>query len=295
MANFEFKKLEVSDADFIRNQLGNPTREICDHSVGNMFMWRKGLDTEFEKSGGKLLLREHHKGKRYYALRLCDGDFIRRVRELLEYENGELNICSITDAELSLLRENFPDISVEADRGYADYVYDAADMISFSGRHYHSHKNHLNAFLRECDGATFLPLKADELSLLSDFLCEYKEAADKTSATAINEVEAAERLLPDIVNLGLLCNILRHGDKIIGFSVGEIVGDTLMMHIEKALPNYRGAYPMLTNSFAKEYAKNLKYTNREEDDGDEGLRLSKLSYHPLCIVQKYVVNIKSLL
>ena len=81
----------------------------------------------------------------------------------------------------------------------------------------------------------------------------------------------------------------------VGFSIGEIVGDTLIIHVEKALIEYQGVYPTLFNSFVKyvgEINPNLNYVNREDDSGDAGLRKSKLQYKPTHMVNKYLVKVK---
>jgi hypothetical protein len=65
----------------------------------------------------------------------------------------------------------------------------------------------------------------------------------------------------------------------------------LVIHIEKANMKLRGAYQVVNNEFARYYAskEGVKVINREEDVGDEGLRVSKKSYHPCEILQKYIV------
>lgn len=79
---------------------------------------------------------------------------------------------------------------------------------------------------------------------------------------------------------------------IVAMSVGEVVNDTLYCHIEKANRDYHGAYQMIVREFAShilEKYPDVKYINREEDVGDEGLRKSKLSYHPIDLLDKYCV------
>ena len=84
--------------------------------------------------------------------------------------------------------------------------------------------------------------------------------------------------------------VLLADGRVVGFSLGEIVGDTLFVHIEKADRTCKGAYQMLVNQFALRYAgEGVAYINREEDMGDEGLRRAKQSYHPVALLKKYHV------
>ena len=80
--------------------------------------------------------------------------------------------------------------------------------------------------------------------------------------------------------------------EVVAFIVGEVVGETLHVHIEKSLHQYSGSSEMINKSFV-EYVlskfPHIKYVNREDDAGDEGLRKSKLSYNPIMLLNKYNV------
>ena len=99
-------------------------------------------------------------------------------------------------------------------------------------------------------------------------------------------------LLPYIHKFGLIGGFLQVDDSIVAMSVGETINDTLYCHIEKADRNYQGSYQMIVKEFSNNsITDQVKYINREEDVGDEGLRTSKLSYHPHKLLEKYCVLI----
>ena len=55
----------------------------------------------------------------------------------------------------------------------------------------------------------------------------------------------------------------------------------LFVHIEKCLRAYSGIGETINHDFVSEFVGDgVKYVNREEDMGDEGLRKAKLSYFP---------------
>ena len=62
--------------------------------------------------------------------------------------------------------------------------------------------------------------------------------------------------------------------------------------MEKAFTEYDGTYPMINYMIANRFCKELKYINREEDMGLEGLRKSKLSYNPVIILDRYNARLK---
>ena len=77
----------------------------------------------------------------------------------------------------------------------------------------------------------------------------------------------------------------------VSLTIGEVLGDTLFVHIEKADISYAGAYQKTVNISARMMGNCVRYINREEDMGYEGLRTSKLSYHPAMLLEKWAVEV----
>ena len=65
--------------------------------------------------------------------------------------------------------------------------------------------------------------------------------------------------------------------------------NTAVIHVEKADPGIPGLYTAINNLFCKNTWSDVKYINREQDLGMEGLRKAKESYHPHHKVNKYTL------
>ncbi len=77
----------------------------------------------------------------------------------------------------------------------------------------------------------------------------------------------------------------------IAFALGSRLNqDTFDIHFEKAREDMDGAYAAINRAFARylrEKYPALRWLNREDDLGLEGLRKAKLSYNPDHLVEKY--------
>ena len=69
-------------------------------------------------------------------------------------------------------------------------------------------------------------------------------------------------------------------------NVGKAIQNALR-DIEKANPEFPGLYPVLQQQFLEREWSLIPFVNREQDLGIEGLRRSKLSYHPEYMVNKF--------
>jgi len=80
---------------------------------------------------------------------------------------------------------------------------------------------------------------------------------------------------------------------IAAYTVAErLTEDMVLIHFEKANPDYKGAYQAINRIFLAHNEENYKVVNREQDLGNENLRKAKLSYHPVDFLRKHKVTLK---
>ena len=116
-----------------------------------------------------------------------------------------------------------------------------------------------------------------------DFAAEFPD----TSSGALGELKLSQKMLAMPDKPWLLRGGMFDGDRLIALSLCEKCGETLIIHIEKALYSYTGIYPAMVQAEVEAFGDGCTYVNREDDAGDRGLRTSKLQYGPCKLTTKY--------
>ena len=296
----EFQKLEDRHIPSLLPYFGAQRYRISNYSAGAQFMWHKYLGTRFAEEEGCLILCDRFVGKSYFSWPLsAEGDPAAEERavEALERHCRENNIrlhfTNVPAERLAFLVSRYgTDVHVSDIRRWRDYLYNAEDFRSYPGGKYSGQRNHVNKFRKNNPDWSFSPLREEDLPEAEAFLREYAASQyGKEEALATEEMNAVFALLPHIFEYGMRAGVLRAGGKAVALSVGEVCGDTMVVHVEKALRGYEGAYPMVAHQFALKFTDgDIKYLNRMDDAGDMGLRKSKLQYLPCEIVGKYNIS-----
>ncbi|WP_230982638.1 DUF2156 domain-containing protein [Flavonifractor plautii] len=96
--------------------------------------------------------------------------------------------------------------------------------------------------------------------------------------------------------LGLEGGLIRVYGEVVAFTIGDrLSADTYDVHFEKAYGELQGAYAMINREFARWVRARhpeIRYLNREDDMGVEGLRKAKQSYYPDLMVEKHTAVMK---
>jgi hypothetical protein len=262
-------------------------------------MWRDLFGTQFAVEDGILYLKVTYlTGETAFAPPRGEGMSPEKTcGKIIEYceKNGLTpRLCSVSGSFLTAVQEmeSWRDAKIETDRAWSDYIYNSEDIKTLAGRKYSGQRNHMNKFDKANADWTFERVSESNLAEVREFFVNYsREHIKDYPAYDEGNIKTIE-VIDNLALYAQVGGILKTSGNIVGAAFGEVVGDTLFVHAEKALTEYQGAYQTLVNSFAKEFATaGVAYINREEDDGVMGLRTSKLSYHPVMLLDKYVVEL----
>lgn len=268
---------------------------ICDNTIGAVYQWRDIYVSHYAVADGCLCIRAGYGAYgECYTVPIGCGD-LSRAFDRIECDaktNGfPLRFCVVPEEALPLLAARYGDrMKAESVRDWADYLYEAEAFRTYAGKALHTQKNHVNRFYRDNpDARCAVVADAETEAKVYAFLDEYAAQHPEAPELERNELNGARELLKSRETLGQTAACLIAGDRVVALSIGEVKGDTLYVHVEKARLDVAGAYPAMAQAFVRLFP-DVMLVNREDDGGDAGLRYSKLQYRPLRLIEKYSVT-----
>lgn len=289
-----FRKLQLEDVEVVRAFLNKSKSRICDYTIGGLFMWRDYFDTEFVVDDGTLFFKvKYLRNETAFTVPVC-GDIESGISKLKEYckeKSLPLKFCTVSSENIELLRGYCDIKELVSERAWFDYLYLSEDLVKLSGRRYSGQRNHINKFNKLYPGYSFCEIDEGNLPAARAFIDEFFNHGEDLNDIGTEEMRKVYEVFDNYSVYKLHGGMIVVDGEIVAISVGEIVNDTLFVHIEKSNREYQGSYQVMVNEFAKHFASGLLYINREEDVGDEGLRTSKLSYHPVKLLEKSTVEV----
>lgn len=170
--------------------------------------------------------------------------------------------------------------------------YEGESLRTLAGRKNQKKRNHLNSFIKEYgDRVEYRKLNEKDFKDCKNVMSKWLEDKGEDSEFD-SEVRAIKRIFDNYDKLKDKIKIagIYIDSKLEAFSIGEMLNkDMAVIHIEKANSDIRGLYPYINKEFLVNEFSDVKFVNREEDLGIEGLRKAKLSYHPIKFAEKYTV------
>ncbi|HAT4246341.1 TPA: DUF2156 domain-containing protein [Clostridium perfringens] len=299
-----FKKITLKDKYLYYKYIDKNKFLSCEYSFATLFMWKEFNNIEYDILNNIFIIKKYDNNNGNFFMEplgdIDDIDLINLINHLELIRKEEERKWLFGDVSIGFLNRlkgiYKEDLIFEEEINNFDYVYDFNDLINLSGRKFRKKRNKYNHFIKNYNYKTkffksFLDNKEKKecLEFLDKWYLENKQKDDEFLA----EINGTRNLINYLEELDLDLIRLYVDNKLIGISIGEKFNDsTYIVHVEKCLKEFNGAYAFINNSLLKNSFLDLKYVNREEDLGVLGLRKSKMSYNPKFLERKYLVKIK---
>ena len=292
------RPLALPDRDLVGELLGESARQQSELTFTNLFMWREAYQLQLSNVEGALAIFSWRADPEDSFLfpPLGEGANAQTVRRCLEQMAASGHAAVMTRAtqeDLRRLAITEADFAIEPDRDNWDYVYLVDDLVNLAGNRYHRKRNHLEQFK---SGYRFHYRRLTRELVpacqeLQDKWCDEKHC--DLVATLRAEARAVKEVLDNFEVLGVTGGCIQIGEGIEAFALGELLNpETAVIHIEKANAAFHGLYQMINQQFLEHEWSHLRYVNREQDLGVEGLRRAKESYLPDHMVEKFTVKLR---
>ena len=296
----EFHKPQLTDKPWVDELLRRADHRGCEYNFTNLFVWSDAYDQRIARVGDFLVTRLCGSLGCSYIYPAGAGD-IAPVLAALEQDAAErgapLHLVCLTQPQVRELDSLFPGrFTFEADRDGFDYLYDIDRLADLGGKKLHAKRNHINRFVENNPSWVYEDITPESLpeclemdkewyrrSMVREGLAEERDLGD--------EGRALRLAMEHYHDLGLEGGLIRVYGEVVAFTMGDLLSsDTYDVHFEKAYGELQGAYAMINREFARRVRQRhpqVRYLNREDDMGVEGLRKAKESYYPDRMVEKY--------
>ncbi|HDQ25661.1 MAG TPA: DUF2156 domain-containing protein [bacterium] len=284
-----FGPLGLEHRGIIEEYFRGRRAEASELNFTEMFMWRKIRNTSICRIGESMVIKAEKDGRLFFYYPPLGIDAAAVVEKLLETDDSAA-VYGLTAEEAGVLGLPAEKYSIEADRKNFDYVYPADGLRVLAGRKYDGKRNHLKKF--EVLNYSFEAINGDNIREAVAF--QEKWCADRLcddDMSLQDESSAICELLGNFEELSAFGALLRVEGVVQGYTVADRLNeDTAVVMVEKANPGIRGIYQGLNRGFVEKFLGGFRFINREQDNGNEGLRKAKMSYHPVKFVEKTVIK-----
>lgn len=289
----QFKTLEIENKAAYDTFLLATGARGCEYNFANLYLWGRQRAAFYE---GSLVFFSQFNRKSVYPFPLTKGDIKPALDAIIQDAKKRGIPCRLTGLlpeDCQTLEKLYPgQFHYHFDRDGFDYVYAVDELAELKGRKYQRKRNHLNRFRQNHPEYTVEPItdeNTEEVLRLLDAWYADRLLADP-HADFIMEQNAIYKALHHRSALGIEGLVLRHNGQLLAMTMGSLLaGDTFDVQFEKALDRADGAYPTICWEFAR-YLRakypHLRWLNREDDMGLEGLRKAKLAYCPDHMIEK---------
>lgn len=293
----QFKPITIDDIGKLLPFAQACHTRSCDYTPGNLVMWARFMDYRYAIEEGTLFVQcksQLDMNSRAFLAPIGALPIEESIKVLRQHccEAGErFHLTAVPEDIYPALQELLPEHTATSLENWSDYIYSAESLATLKGKALNKKRNRYNKFIAENPEHSYNRCTADDIKEIVRFLASNRDCQHNRE----DNMRCYEQwqCIATVRNLTLYAQhagILRVKGEIAAFTLGELFGDTLYVHIEKADHNIAGASEAINRMFINDMLgehPGIVYVNREEDLGDPGLRQVKRAYNPAMMLHRY--------
>lgn len=295
----EFKSPQLTDRAWALPLLMAENCMASQYNFANLYLWSRAFGQFIARRDDRLLvISRYHNADGCYAYPVGSGplgDALDALSADAKEHGAGLTLLGVTGPQRARLEEEFPGrFNFEEDRDNWDYLYDINRLADLGGKKLHAKRNHIHRFDDAFPDWLFEPIGPENLKeciAVGEAWAAEHHGEEEGSDTLHEETVALIEALYQRETLGMEGGLIRAGGEVVAFSLGSFTTpECFDVHFEKAKKDIQGAYAVINREMARmvrEKYPEVKWINREDDLGLEGLRKAKLSYYPDMMLEKF--------
>ncbi len=300
----DFREITLEDQGLFEKAfaLGEPVSSELTFTY--LFMWRKDYGLRYTVEGNYICMvsfSRTHSPFAFFPMPLdgkCNKTGLKaaldRIEAFFKEQGAELVYGRVEEEKAHVLEEIYGERAQSENLdSIADYVYQYEDLARLAGRKFSSKRNHISQFMRRYESFEYVPVDENNLHECRRIMESWSDVHEKDVAHPDNSERVAFcELAKNWSRFPVKGALIRIDGKYEAFTVGEkLNSETVVIRIEKGNAEIHGIYTLINKEFLDRDWQGMKWINREEDMGMEGLRKSKLSYNPDHMVRKFLVKV----
>ena len=265
----------------------------CEYSFANLYLWGRQKAAFLR---GHLVFFSQFNRRSVYLFPVGEGDK-KPVLDAIIHDAAQRGIpCRLTgllQEDCELVEQLYPGrFRIHHDRDSYDYVYAISDLAELKGKKYQKKRNHLNRFFAAHPNHRAEPITEENLPEVKNLVEQWYAQREQQTPLMDYHMERAAifKALEKKDKLNMEGFLLWVDGQPAAMSMASPLTETVYdVHFEKALSGVESAYAAINYYFARYLREKygaVKWLNREDDMGLEGLRKAKLSYNPAYMVEK---------
>lgn len=283
----EFKPLELEDKLIISRHLKLIPKNICELSLGNIFIWKALDNTQLTCINHNVCMLLSQPNEPPYFLEPLGHHKLSETVGVMLKHIGRISRASKNfvfrlpegEHKSSPLRNQF------------DYIYLTKELADLKGRKFDGKRNHIKRFGTKVPAYEFVPLTPDLKREALSLFEKWFKVRENPRMSHIAQKNAVTSAFSNFEQLNLLGGALLIDGELKGFTLGsQLNPETISVHFLYSDPELPGIFQTILWEACNKTYSAFKYVNLEQDLGIPGLRTAKLSYHPLRLEQKFEVT-----